>query len=156
MSGCVLAASLLAMALGLAYGPDVGHGLIKDDFRWIATTRIDLPVGAAGLLRHDVGFYRPVVAATFAIDYLAFGLDPLWYGLTNFALLGAAAALLLAVGLKLGLPPECALVAAGVWVFNLRGINMALLWRFSIITKRSPTSKLWLRTRRRTDRQRRP
>ncbi len=123
-----LAAGVLFAALCAAYLPDLGHGFIKDDFRWIRASRVASIDDAADLLTQNVGFYRPVVSASFALNYAAAGLEPFAYGLTNFALLLAAAALLFLLARRLDLPNESALLAAALWVFNFHGINMALLW----------------------------
>lgn len=74
-----------------------------------------------GLLTDNVGFYRPVVSASVASNHAAAGLEPFAYGLTNFALLLAAAGLLFLLARRLELPHDAALLAAAVWVFNFHG-----------------------------------
>lgn len=128
MQRASVAASLLLLALLLVYGSAIGHGFIQDDFRWIETSREAASGGPAGLLRHEVGFYRPLVAATFALNHAAFGMAPLGYALTNAALFLASACLLFLVARRLGLSAGCALLSAGLWAFNFHAVNMALLW----------------------------
>jgi hypothetical protein len=128
LSKLLPAASLLGLALVLAYGPDVGRGFMQDDFRWIETSRVSSAGDAAALVRHQVGFYRPVVAATFAVNYAFSGIEPLAYGLTNLVLLLMGAGVLYAVARRVDLPPASALMAAGLWCFNPYAVNMAVLW----------------------------
>ena len=61
--------TLLSAALLLAYVPDLGHGFVKDDFGWIHGARIESANDAAALLTRNNGFYRPLVSATFALNY---------------------------------------------------------------------------------------
>jgi hypothetical protein len=119
---------LLCSALCLAYLPDLGHGFIRDDFRWIREARVHSATDAAALLTQNVGFYRPAVSATFALNYALAGTVPFAYGATNFFLLVTGAALLFFVARRLGLPTAACAVASALWVFNFHGINMALLW----------------------------
>jgi hypothetical protein len=124
----LIAVALLAAALLLAYVPDLGHGFIKDDFGWIRGARIESADDAAGLLTRNNGFYRPLVSASFALNYAVSGMAPLAYGVTNFALLLAGAALLFMVARRLNLPATPSALASALWVFNFHGINMAVLW----------------------------
>jgi hypothetical protein len=126
--GRIVSAFILLLALCLAYVPDLGHGFIKDDFMWIRTARVHSVTDAAALLKQNVGFYRPVVSATFAVNYALWGMNPSAYAFTNFGLLLLAACLLFMVGKALDLPDSAALLAAALWVFNFHGVNMAILW----------------------------
>lgn len=121
------AAALLAIVLA-AYLPDLGHGLLRDDFRWIRDSRVDHPSQLIDLFTANVGFYRPLVSISFAADHAVWGLEPFGYGLTNLAFLLADAALLFALARRFGLPPAAALLAAAVFVLNFHGVNMAVLW----------------------------
>ena len=40
----------------LIYLPDVGHGFISDDFRWIAESRVTSLADAAALFHTNIGF----------------------------------------------------------------------------------------------------
>jgi hypothetical protein len=121
------AAAILAIFLAI-YLPDVGHGFISDDFRWIVESRVTSIADALGLFTANVGFYRPLTSLSFGIDAALWGGNPLGYGITNLALcLGVAAALLL-FARQLGLPAPAALLAASVWMLNFHAINMAVLW----------------------------
>src|SRR5262245_33981370 len=84
---------LLALFL-IVYLPQTGHGFIKDDYRWIATSRVNAPGDLPALFASNVGFYRPLVSATFALDHAIWALDPFGYGITNIALLLGSAVLL--------------------------------------------------------------
>ena len=121
------AAGLAAVFLAI-YLPAVGHGFISDDFRWIVESRADEPGDLVRLFGGNVGFYRPLVAATFAADYAVWTTNAFGYGLTNLALLFLSAALLWALARRFGLPPSASLLAVGVWLFNFHAVNMALLW----------------------------
>jgi hypothetical protein len=106
------------------YIPDVGHGFVKDDFRWV----IDARQPPAALFTNTNGFFRPLVTLSFRADYALFGLDTYPYGLTNFALAAACAALVFALTRSFGLGSSTATFGAAVWAFNFHGINMGVLW----------------------------
>jgi hypothetical protein len=120
--GRLLAFAGLAIILS-AYGCDVGHGFVKDDFGWILSSR-DL----SNLLNAPTGFFRPVVSLSFAIDYALFDLRPLGYGLTNLALLLACTVLVAGLLRAIGARREVAAAGALIWALNFQGINMAVLW----------------------------
>jgi hypothetical protein len=122
-----LVAGLALLGIFLVvYLPDLGHGFVKDDFGWVrrASTRAwrDL------LLRSDIGFYRPLVMATFVSDHALYGLNAFGYGMTNLALCLGGAALFVKVARSLSLPTGAAMMGAAVWAFNFHGVNMGLLW----------------------------
>ena len=123
------AVSVLCLIAGV-YGCDAGHGFVKDDFVWIATSH--LPVRARGdLIRQfgaGTGFFRPIVSLSFAADQAIFHRAPLAYGLTNLALLFACVGMLYLLFRALGLRAGVAVGAALVWALNYQGINMAVLW----------------------------
>ena len=119
---------LLAVALGFIYVPSVGHGFVKDDFVWIARSTVQLSADLAQFFRAPTGFFRPLVSASFAVNRLLFGIDPLGYGLTNLALLLACAWTIGLLARALSLPPQAAVFGAFVWAFNFHGINAAVLW----------------------------
>jgi hypothetical protein len=110
------------------YLPDLGHGFISDDFRWINESRVDAPADIAGIFTTNIGFYRPLVALSFASDSSLWGTNAFGYGLTNLLLCSASALLLFALARCLALPVAASLLAVGVWVFNFHAVNMALLW----------------------------
>jgi hypothetical protein len=120
--------AVLAALLAAIYGPALGHGFVKDDYRWIAAAEAHSPADVARFFTTNVGFYRPLVTAAFALDRTVWHLDPRGYALTNALLLVADAGLLFVLARRLTLPPEAALFASAVWIFNFHGINMALLW----------------------------
>jgi len=124
----LLAAGVLCSAFLVIYLPDIGHGFIKDDFVWILSSRSERLSDLIALFTSNVGFYRPLVALTFAADYGVWGIQPFGYGLTNLALFGGCAVFLYALARRLTLPPAAALLATAVWAFNFHGVNMALLW----------------------------
>lgn len=112
----------------LVYAPAVGRGFISDDFGWIVQSRVHSLSDGVALFEKNHGFYRPIVALTFAVDYALFGNRPLGYGLTNLALCLLCAVLIAMMFRAFGLTRSAAIFGAGVWLLNFHGINMALLW----------------------------
>lgn len=112
----------------LAYLPDIGHGLVRDDFGWIRHSRLIDGRTLADLFQANVGFYRPLVMVSFALDYAIWGIRPFGYGLTNVAIVIVNAALVNVLARRLTLPPAAALMAAAVWALNFHGINVSILW----------------------------
>jgi hypothetical protein len=112
----------------LAYLPDLGHGLVRDDFGWIRHSRLIDGRTFADLFQANVGFYRPLVMVSFALDHAVWGIRPFGYGLTNLAIVMVNAVLVYVLARRLTLPPAAALVAAAVWALNFHGINVSLLW----------------------------
>ena len=110
------------------YLPDIGHGFIKDDFRWIRASRISGAADAEAIFRSNIGFYRPLTALTFAADHAIYGMAPFGYGATNLLLLALAACLLFALARTLRLSESAALFGAAIWTLNFHAVNMALLW----------------------------
>ena len=111
------------------YLPDVGHGFIKDDYSWIATSRVHGPSDLFGLLTSaPMGFYRPLVSLTFAANHAISHLGPFAYGLTNLALTMAIAAATYLLIVRIGVPYGAAAFGMAVWLLNFHGINMAVLW----------------------------
>lgn len=124
----ILIAALPLLAALLAYAPAVGQGLAKDDFHWIRSSAVERLADVPSLLNRHTGFYRPVVALSFAANYAAGGLDPRGYGWTNLALAFVAAGLVAAWARGLGMRWGAALLAAALWLLNFHGIDMAVLW----------------------------
>jgi hypothetical protein len=125
--------ALLAIAVPLAvlcvvYVPDLGHGFLKDDFAWIAGSRVDGPLGALDLFRRHNGFYRPLVSLSFTVNEAFFALQPLAYGLTNFALVLAGMAGVVGLARALRLFAGAGMAAALLWALNFHGIGGAILW----------------------------
>ena len=120
--------AVLLVAFLVIYLPDVGHGFIKDDFGWIAGSRLTTADDVRGLFEHNAGFYRPLVSASFAADYALWRFDPFAYGITNLIVVFVDAVLLFCLARKLSASREAALVAVAAWSFNFHGVNMALLW----------------------------
>ena len=119
---------LLLLVLLAIYLPDLGRGFIKDDFVWIASNQVRTLGDLVAPFVRAPDFYRPLVSLSFAANWWLLGSEPLGYGLTNLALLLAAAAALWRLALALGLPRSAALAACALWTLNFHGINMALLW----------------------------
>ena len=118
----------LIAAFLLIYLPDVGHGFISDDFRWIVESRAAWPRDLVTLFGANTGFYRPLVSISFATDFAIWDSKAFGYGVTNVALALLTAGALCALSRRLGLSAGAAVVAGGVWLFNFHAVNMALLW----------------------------
>jgi hypothetical protein len=112
----------------LAHAFQMGRGFIKDDFAWIAGSRVESLAQLPVLLSRHNGFYRPLVSLTFALDERLFGLWPYGYALTNLALVLLAMGVLVALAIRLGLAPWQAFLAAALWGLNWHGIGGAVLW----------------------------
>jgi hypothetical protein len=112
----------------LIYLPSAGLGFVSDDFGWIADSRIDSVRDAIALFGKNHGFYRPVVGLSFGLNFAAVGLEPLFFGLTNLALCALCAILIVALFRALGLGLGASGFGAAVWMLNVHGINMAVLW----------------------------
>jgi hypothetical protein len=128
----------LVLCVLLTYGPSVGRGFVADDFGWIFFSRIDSLAKAWRLLIDGApGFYRPMVALSFGIDEVVYGLSPAGYAITNLAMAFAIMAGIIWLGTLLRLAPVAAVFGAGLWVLNFHGISTALLWisgRTSLLT----------------------
>jgi hypothetical protein len=112
----------------LVYATAVGHGFVLDDFSWIMRSRARQTADWPRLFLTSIGFYRPLVALSFAANYALFGNHPLGYGLTNLALAILCGALIARLLLTVGLARGPAIFGAFVWLLNFHGINMAILW----------------------------
>lgn len=123
-----LAVGLLATAFAAIYIPDVGHGFVKDDFVWIARSRIRSLTDVVAIFGAPTGFFRPVVSLSFAANAAVCGVAPLCYGLTNLALAAGCAVAIGWLAVSLGLRRGAAVAAGAIWAFNVHGINMATLW----------------------------
>jgi len=123
------AAGWIGVCLALIYLPDCGVGFIKDDYGWIASSRLE---GWHSVWQtfttSPTGFYRPLVSLSFGLNTIAFGLQPLPYGLTNLLLTVATAVAIGSLAWRMGFQPGIALFAASVWILNFHGIGMAVLW----------------------------
>jgi hypothetical protein len=124
----VIAALLLAAALCLIYLPDIGHGFLRDDYRWLHAGRMTTAADLPRLFTTDLGFYRPIVLASFSLNYALFGLAPWPYAATNLLLLVLGATLIVRLAQGLGLSTTAGFIAAAAWVFNFHAVGMALLW----------------------------
>jgi len=120
--------ALPLLALLVIYLPDLGHGFVKDDFAWILSSRIGRLSELPQLFLRQNGFYRPLVGLSFTLSDRLFGLHPLGYGLTNFALVVLAGVLVYALARALRLPWGAALLAASLWALNPHGVGGAILW----------------------------
>ena len=116
------------MFVAAVFLPDIGRGFVRDDFSWVEAGRDAWTAPATLVHPRTQGFYRPLVTATFALDYAVHGDDPRGYGVTNLYLYAACAAALWVVARRLGLSIEAATLASFVWAINPHGINMALVW----------------------------
>lgn len=124
---------ILAHAIAFAvfagvYLPRAGHGFIADDFEWALHNRSRSMGDVAAVFSRDNGFYRPAVGLTFAANEFFSGANPRPYGVTNVVLAALCAVAVFWLGRELRLPASAAAFAAAVWLLNVHGINMAVLW----------------------------
>jgi hypothetical protein len=110
------------------YLPSAGHGFIQDDYSWILHSRARDLSDVVQLFRTDNGFYRPIVALTFAANEWVFGNRPYGYGATNVVLALLCSASIVRLARALQLPAGAAALAGALWLLNLHGIRMAVLW----------------------------
>ena len=122
------AALALAAVFAAIYADALGHGFVKDDFRWMTAADVHSIGDLQRIFATNVGFYRPLVTVSFAIDRGLWSLDPRGYAVTNLILLVADAGLLFVLARRLSLSSSASLFAVAAWLFNFHGINMALLW----------------------------
>jgi hypothetical protein len=120
--------AVLLTVVAAIYGPDIGRGFVKDDFRWILASRVRSAGDLTRLFVDTTGFYRPLVSLSFAANERLGGASPKGYGVTNLALALATAVAIACLARALQVPMGACLFAAGVWLMNFHGINMALLW----------------------------
>ena len=123
----VVAAIWMLFVAGV-YVPDIGRGFVKDDFSWIERGRTGLSEPGTLVLPTLPGFYRPLVGASFGINYWLRGLDARSYGFTNLALYAACAAAMVLLFRALGVGAAAAVVGAFAWAINPHGISMAVVW----------------------------
>jgi hypothetical protein len=123
----VAAATLLAILIAI-YGPGIGKGFVKDDVVWVGANHVTSWTDVRALLFRTDGFYRPVVATTFALDRAVHGLAPFGFGVHESDPAVARACTLGYLATSLGLRPTTAVVVAGVWTLNFHAVNMAVLW----------------------------
>jgi hypothetical protein len=110
------------------YVPAAGHGFISDDFNWILHNRIRSLADIWRIALSDNVFYRPAVAFSFAANELTFGQEPRGYGVTNVALAALCGAAVYVLCRTLSIPRGAAAFGAALWLLNLHGINMGILW----------------------------
>ncbi len=110
------------------YLPTAGHGFISDDFGWLMHNRIAHVSDLWRIVRNDNGFYRPVIAVSFAANYLIFGLNARAFGMTNLALAALCGCSVYWLCRALRLPRGAATFACALWLLNLHGVNMSILW----------------------------
>jgi hypothetical protein len=123
-----VAAIVMLMVIAAVYLPDIGRGFVKDDFGWIREARVARVDPARLVQPSHPGFYRPLVTATFVLDYVLYGVNARGYGFTNLALYLACIVAIWALVREAGPSPAAAAVGAFAWALNPHGINMALVW----------------------------
>ena len=113
--GVPIVALWLATMFCLIYGPAVGHGFIKDDFRWIRHSQIASLDDVVQIFERSAGgFFRPLVSMSFGANRVMCGLDSRCYGLTNVMFAVACAGGVFVLARRLSLPSWAALVASAV------------------------------------------
>src|SRR5262249_61993075 len=107
--------------------PDVGRGFVKDDFSWITGARAGLSNPDSIVRPAQPGFFRPLVTASFALNYQWFGLTPRLYGFTNLTLYALCAAAIVLLIRQLEISWLAAIAGAFTWAIHPPGIGMAAL-----------------------------
>jgi hypothetical protein len=120
--------AVVSAILLMSYLPDLGRGFVKDDFSWIAGSRVDAGDTHLEILRRHNGFYRPLVSLSFAVNEAVFGLKAYGYGLTNLLLVIVGMLGIFALGVSLRMPRPTAAIAGGLWALNPHGIGGSILW----------------------------
>jgi len=121
-------AAVLTLVFLVSHGADVGKGFVKEDAAWVMQSRVGTVDDLSRVVTRTSGFFRPVVALSFALNYWMFGGNPLGYGWTNLLLAAATGFGIYVLARSLALPPGGALLAVGLWILNFHGINVAVLW----------------------------
>jgi hypothetical protein len=116
------------LAFLAVYAPAAGLGFVRDDYPWILQSRIGSAGDLLRVLSTDIGFYRPVVGLTFALNHWLFGSAPAGYGLTNVALALGCAGGIAWVARTLGLPLGAAILASALWLLQLDAMPIGVLW----------------------------
>jgi hypothetical protein len=111
---------VIALAVAVLYGPSLRFGFVTDDFYFAR------PLSAAQLASTLYGnwepfgqgnaHYRPVIAASFQLDYALWGPRPRGFHLTNLVVMALAGLAGFALLRRLGAGPRGALLAALVWI----------------------------------------
>jgi hypothetical protein len=121
-------AAVLTLVFLVSYGLDIGKGFVKEDAAWVMQSRVGSVHDLSRVVTRTGGFFRPVVALSFAINYWMFGGNPLGYGWTNLLLAVATGLGLYVLARSFALPRGGALLAVALWILNFHGINVAVLW----------------------------
>ena len=112
----------------VVYAPAVGHGLVRDDYTWILRSRIGNFQDLVRLLSTDLGFYRPAIGLTFAVDRWLFGAMPAGYGVTNLLLALGCCAGIAALARALGLARGAGVLAGAIWLVSMNFMPIGVLW----------------------------
>jgi hypothetical protein len=120
-------ALILLLELSI-YWPAVGQGFISDDFIWIESTLNQGEIDYFKPFHETTGFFRPLIAVTFAWQYHAAGMNPRPYGLFNlfFHLLNIIMVFLL-FSSRIQWKPY-ALWIVLLFVMNSKSTHMAVGW----------------------------
>jgi hypothetical protein len=110
------------------YGPAAGHGFVRDDYSWVLHSQLRGWTDLYRILATDIGFYRPAVGLTFALDEWLFGWNSPGYGLTNVLLAVACAWALVSLARAMGLSRGAAAVAGAVWLLHPGFLPVSVLW----------------------------
>lgn len=110
------------------YVSHAGHGFILDDYGWVLHSRARNLAQLGALFNGDNGFFRPMVAISFAVNEWMFGARPLGYGLTNVALALACAAAVFYLARACTLSRGASALAALLWLMNFHFTKTAILW----------------------------
>ncbi len=125
----VCAAAIAPLLLFLAvYLPAAGGGFVRDDYVWVLQSQVRGLGDLTRILTTDLGFYRPAVGLTFALNEAIFGFESLGYGLTNVLLALGCAWAIGWLARSLGVPRGGAILAASLWLLNAAFLPIGVLW----------------------------
>ena len=120
-------AGLLFALVCIAYAPAIGNGFHYDDFHSLVNnphirTLDNLPRFFADPTLFSIdekqAMYRPVLLASYALNYAWAGVDPRSFHVVNVLLHAANAVLLLYLAIALGFAPFAAWAAAAIFAFH--------------------------------------
>ncbi len=124
----ILVLTLLLILQLIIFMPHIGKGFIADDLVWIDSVVHSGKIDLLSPFKETTGFFRPLVAWTFGIQYKIHGLNPRPFGLFNLFLhmLNIIMVYLLLSSHEKSKP--YAIFAALLFALNAKGVQHAVGW----------------------------